>query len=60
MNSLNILHISDAHIQMADKEEISEIVAKMINDALKVQKEQNQLNVEIQYLLKKSILQEAI
>lgn len=26
---------------MADKEEISEIVAKMINDALKVQKEQN-------------------
>lgn len=41
MNSLNILHISDAHIQMADKEEISEIVAKMINDALKVQKEQN-------------------
>lgn len=41
MNSLNILHISDAHIQMAAKEEVSEIVAKMINDALKVQKEQN-------------------
>lgn len=41
MNSLNILHISDAHIQMAAKEEVSEIVAKMINDALKVQKKQN-------------------
>ena len=26
MNSLNILHISDAHIQMKDKEEVSEIV----------------------------------
>ena len=41
MNSLNILHISDAHIQMAAKEEVSEIVAKMINDAFKVQKEQD-------------------
>lgn len=41
MKSLNILHISDAHIQMAAKEEVSEIVAKMINDALKVQKEQD-------------------
>lgn len=40
MNSLNILHISDAHIQMATKEEVSEIVAKMVNDVLKVQKEQ--------------------
>ena len=41
MKSLNILHISDAHIQMAAKEEVSEIVAKMINDALKVQNEQD-------------------
>lgn len=41
MNSLNILHISDAHIQMAAKEEVSEIVAKMVNDTLKVQKEQD-------------------
>ena len=41
MNSLNILHISDAHIQMKDKEEVSEIVEKMIKDVLKVQKEQD-------------------
>lgn len=40
MNSMNILHISDAHIQMYDKENITEIVQKMINDILKVQKEQ--------------------
>ena len=41
MNSLNILHISDAHIQKGAKEEVSEIVAKMVNDTLKVQKEQD-------------------
>ncbi len=41
MESLNILHISDAHIQMAAKEEIAEIVEKLLNDVLKVQKEQN-------------------
>lgn len=41
LNSLNILHISDAHIQLDAKEEVSEIVVKMINDALKVQKEQD-------------------
>ena len=41
MKSLNILHISDAHIEMATKEEVSDIVEKMINDALKVQKEQD-------------------
>ena len=41
MKSLNILHISDTHIQMAAKEEISEIISKMINDVMKVQKEQN-------------------
>ena len=41
MNSLNILHISDAHIQKDAKEEVSEIVAKMVNDTLKVQKEQD-------------------
>ena len=39
MKSLNILHISDAHIQMSAKEEVSEIVGKMINDVLKVEKE---------------------
>ena len=41
MNSINILHISDAHIQMAAKDEVSEITAKMINDVLKVQKQQD-------------------
>ncbi len=41
MKSLNILHISDAHIQRTDKEEVLGIVAKMIKDALKVQKEQD-------------------
>lgn len=41
MESLNILHISDAHIQMAGKEEIAEIVEKLVNDVLKVQKEQD-------------------
>ena len=41
MKSLNILHISDAHIQIDSKEEVSDIVAKMIDDVLKVQKEQN-------------------
>lgn len=41
MNTLNILHISDAHIQMTAKEKISEVVGKMINDVLKVEKEEN-------------------
>lgn len=41
MESLNILHISDAHIQKKDKSEIKAIVEKMINDILKIQKEQN-------------------
>ena len=41
MKSLNILHISDAHIQRKTNEEVSEIVEKMINDVLKVQKEQD-------------------
>lgn len=41
MNSLNILHISDAHIHLAAQEEVTEIVAKLINDVLKVQKEQD-------------------
>lgn len=41
METLNILHISDAHIQKKDKDEIKEIVEKMLNDVLKVQKEQN-------------------
>ena len=47
MNSLNILHISDAHIQLDAKEEVSEIVVKMINDALKVQKEQD-IKIDLQ------------
>jgi|GEM_PF-805125 len=41
MSSLNILHISDAHIQKATKDEVSEIVKKMIEDVQKVQKEQD-------------------
>ena len=41
MSSLNILHISDAHIQLSDKENISEIVQKLIKDLKKVQKEKN-------------------
>ena len=32
MVSLNILHISDAHIQKKDVLEIKEIVQKLIND----------------------------
>ncbi len=41
MNSLNILHISDAHIQLSQKEEISEIIIKLVDDVLRVQKENN-------------------
>lgn len=41
MESLNILHISDAHIQKKDKNEIKTIVEKMLNDILRIQKEQN-------------------
>ncbi|MGN6714390.1 metallophosphoesterase [Anaerocolumna jejuensis] len=41
MKSLNILHISDAHIQKKDESEIREIAEKLINDVLKVQKEQD-------------------
>lgn len=41
MNSINILHISDAHIQNNVKEDISDIVDKLINDVLRVQEEQN-------------------
>ena len=51
MNSLNILHISDAHIQLDAKEEVSEIVVKMINDALKVQKEQDiKIDLNLRYM----------
>ncbi|SFR77936.1 metallophosphoesterase [Anaeromicropila populeti] len=39
MKLLNILHISDAHIQKKDESEIRKIVAKLINDVLKVQRE---------------------
>lgn len=41
MNSLNILHISDAHIQLAAKEKVFEIVEKMINDVLKIQRKED-------------------
>ena len=41
MRSLNILHISDSHIQKKDEKEIREIVQKMIIDINKVQNEKN-------------------
>lgn len=40
MELLNILHISDAHIQKKDENEIKVIVEKMIKDILKLQREQ--------------------
>lgn len=39
MKSLNIMHISDAHIQKKNELEIKEVVDKLISDALKVQNE---------------------
>lgn len=39
MNMLNILHISDIHVQMKDKDTISDIVNKLVKDVLNVQKE---------------------
>ena len=50
MSSLNILHISDAHIQKATKDEVSEIVKKMIEDVQKVQKEQD-IKIDLDVLL---------
>lgn len=41
MASLNILHISDSHIQKKDIYEIEDIVQKMIDDISKVQEEKN-------------------
>lgn len=41
MRTLNILHISDSHIQKKDEKEIQEIVQKMIIDINKVQSEKN-------------------
>lgn len=41
MASLNILHISDSHIQKKDMSEIKEIIQKMINDIYKVQTEKS-------------------
>ncbi|MDD6626887.1 MAG: metallophosphoesterase [Lachnospiraceae bacterium] len=38
MKSINILHISDVHINQTGQEEISEIVQKLIVDAQKVEK----------------------
>lgn len=46
MKSINILHISDAHIQSKDKKQIKEIVEKLINDVLKVQREKN-INIDL-------------
>ena len=46
MASLNILHISDSHIQKKDIVEIKEIVQKMIEDINKVQEEQN-INIDL-------------
>lgn len=46
MASLNILHISDLHIQCGDVVEIKEIVQKMIDDINKVQKEKN-INIDL-------------
>lgn len=40
MRTLNILHISDAHIQKKDEEEIKEIVEKLIEDVIKVQNQE--------------------
>ncbi|BCJ93597.1 hypothetical protein acsn021_11660 [Anaerocolumna cellulosilytica] len=41
MKSLNILHISDAHIQKKNENEIRDIAEKLIYDVLKVQSEQD-------------------
>ncbi len=40
MRTLNILHISDAHIQMKDKEEIKDIIDKLMTDVIEVQKQE--------------------
>lgn len=40
MKSINILHISDAHIQKKDESDIREISKKLFKDVLKVQMEQ--------------------
>lgn len=37
MKTINILHISDAHIQKKDESEIKEIAEKLISDVVKVQ-----------------------
>lgn len=39
MRELNILHISDSHIQKEDESEIREVVQKLIDDVKKVQEE---------------------
>ncbi len=46
MKTLNILHISDAHIQKKDENEISELVQKLIKDIQRVQKQQD-LNIDL-------------
>lgn len=40
MRTLSILHISDAHIQKRDKEEIKDIIEKLVADVIKVQKQE--------------------
>lgn len=46
MRILNILHISDAHIQMKDKEEIKDMVGKLMEDVVKVQ-EQEKIKIDL-------------
>ena len=46
MASINILHISDSHIQKENIVEIREIVRKMIDDINRVQKEKN-INIDL-------------
>ena len=46
MRILNILHISDAHVQMKDKEEIKDIVDKLMEDVVKVQ-EQEKIKIDL-------------
>lgn len=40
MRTLNILHISDAHIQLNDKVEIEDIIDKLMKDVIKVQNQE--------------------
>ncbi len=46
MRTLNILHISDAHIQKKYESNIKEISKKLIADAIKVQDEEG-INIDL-------------